>query len=134
MPVSCQRPLKWFLGIALLAVTSSPAQTASPTPPETTQPGSAQSSSTLGAVSSFHALRDGIELQAGAATLRITALRDDIIRVRISPDALPEDVSWAVLPAARGKSVDVHPSENPTFAGFRTAALAVRVERSQLGI
>src|ERR1051326_7790369 len=51
-------------------------------------------------------LRDGIQIQAGAAILRITALRDDVIRVRIAPtSSLPEDASWAVLGDARGKSV-----------------------------
>src|SRR5438477_12316042 len=58
----------------------------------------------LDAVTNSKPLPDGIELQVGAAILRITALRDDIIRVRIAPDALPEDASWAVLPEARSKS------------------------------
>ena len=52
----------------------------------------------LDAVTNSKPLPDGLEVQAGAAILRITALRDDIIRVRIAPDALPEDASWAVLP------------------------------------
>ena len=61
-----------------------------------------RSGTTLEAVTSSQPLRDGIEIQASAATLRITALRDDIIRVRISPNStLPEDASWAVLPAVR---------------------------------
>ncbi len=78
---------------------------------------------------------DGIELQAGSSTVRITALRDDIIRVRISAEgALPEDASWAVLPAARSKTIDVRPLEDPAFVGFRTAALEVRVERKPLRI
>ncbi len=67
--------------------------------------------------------------------MRITALRDDILRVRIAPDgAFPEDSSWAVLPGPRGKSVDVQPqsTENAAFVGFRTAALDVRVERNPL--
>ncbi len=68
---------------------------------------------TLEAVTSSHPLRDGIELQAGSATLRITALRDDIVRVRISSDSnLPEDASWAVLPESRSKSVDVKPVDD----------------------
>jgi len=124
MPVSCQRLLMLFLGIAFAAVSFVPAQTAA----------ASQSSSMLEAVSSSHPLRDGIELRAGAATLRITALRDDIVRVRIAPGGLPEDASWAVLPAAHGKSVDVHPVEDASFVGFRTAALEVRVERSPVRV
>ena len=47
-------------------------------------------------------------------SLRITALRDDIIRVRISPGPLPEDASWAVLSAARTKSIDVQAGRRTT--------------------
>jgi alpha-glucosidase len=87
----------------------------------------------LEAVTDSQPLHDGITLQAGSATMRIVAVRDDIIRVRISSDrALPEDASWAVLPAARGKSVEVQPIQDSASAGFRTALLDVRVERSPL--
>ena len=56
----------------------------------------------LDAVSASEPLRDGLQIQVGPAVLRITALRSDIIRVRISPNSvLPEDASWAVLPDAR---------------------------------
>ena len=75
-------------------------------------------------------LPEGIEVQAGPAIMRITALRDDIIRVRIAPDALPEDASWAVMPEARSKSVNVQPIDESTFVGFHTAALEVRVEKN----
>ena len=65
--------------------------------------------------------------------MRITALRDDIIRVRVSPDStLPEDASWAVLADARTKSVGVQPMQDSASVGFRTAALDVRVERNPL--
>jgi alpha-glucosidase len=87
----------------------------------------------LEAVTGSQPLRDGIEIKASAATLRITALRDNVIRIRISPDStLPEDASWAVLPTARGNSVDVHPIQDSAAVGFRTAALEVRVERNPL--
>jgi alpha-glucosidase len=87
----------------------------------------------LEAVTRSQPLRDGLEIKASAATLRITALRDDVIRIRISPDStLPEDASWAVLPAAPTKSVDVQPIQESAAVGFRTAALEVRVERNPL--
>ncbi len=38
---------------------------------------------------------------ANGVRLEITALRDDVIRVRAGRGALPEDASWAVLPFAR---------------------------------
>ncbi len=90
---------------------------------------------TLDTVTNSQPLRDGIQIQSGPATLRITALRDDIIRVRIAPsDTLPEDASWAVLPEPRTKSVDVQPSDDASSVGFRTAALEVRVDRNPLRI
>ena len=89
MPFSRQRLLIVFVVIA--AVVS----------PSVIGAAASQSGATLDAVTSSQPLRDGIEIQAGSATLRITALRDDIIRVRIAPGPLPEDASWAVLPAAR---------------------------------
>lgn len=88
---------------------------------------------TLDAVTGFKPLPNGIDVEAGPAKLRITALRDDILRIRIAPgSALPEDASWAVLPGPRGKSVLVQPTQNETSVGFRTAALDVRVERRPL--
>ncbi|HVJ07176.1 MAG TPA: TIM-barrel domain-containing protein [Acidisarcina sp.] len=85
------------------------------------------------AVTSTQPLRDGIQIQAGAAQIRITALRDDILRVRVAPGAaLPEDASWAVLPDVRGKSIEVQPTEDAASVGFRTASLDVRVERKPL--
>ena len=87
------------------------------------------------AVSSSQLLRDGIQIQAGPATLRIIALRDDIIRVRISPNStLPEDASWTVLAEARSKSIDVQPSQDAASVGFRTPTLDVRVEKDPLRI
>ncbi|MDE3186778.1 MAG: DUF5110 domain-containing protein [Acidobacteriota bacterium] len=87
----------------------------------------------LDAVTGATQLPDGMQIQAGAAQLRITALRDDIVRVRVSSGAqLPEDASWAVLPEARTASVRVQPVTDAASVGFRTAALDVRVERKPL--
>ncbi|HEX3821166.1 MAG TPA: TIM-barrel domain-containing protein, partial [Candidatus Sulfotelmatobacter sp.] len=88
---------------------------------------------TLDSLTSAQSLRDGIEIQSGPATLRVTALRDDILRIRIAPGSvLPEDASWAVSADARGKSVDVKAVQEGASAGFRTSALDVRIERNPL--
>lgn len=88
---------------------------------------------TLDSVTGFEALKDGVQIQAGTAILRITAMREDIIRVRIgSTSTLPEDASWAVLVDARGKSVEVQSEQDSGAVGFHTAALDVRVERNPL--
>jgi alpha-glucosidase len=94
-----------------------------------------QAAVTLDVVSSVEALRDGVQIQSGPAVLRITALRSDILRLRVSSTStLAEDASWAVLPESRTKSIDVQPSQDAGSVGFRTAALDVRVEKDPLRI
>jgi alpha-glucosidase len=67
-------------------------------------------------------LRNGIEITVNGVTLCVTALRDDVLRVRASQGGvLPEDASWAVLTEARGASVPV----TAETAGFTTKALRV---------
>ncbi len=66
----------------------------------------------------------GLELSSPDHTLRIEALRDDVLRVRIFPlGHPPEDASWAVLPQALNSRIPVTPE--PT--GFATPALRVTV-------
>ncbi len=111
------------VGLAIAVLLTSAVQAASALQPEVT----------LEAVTSSQPLHDGIEIHAGPATLWITAVRDDILRVRISPDGvMPEDASWAVLPGPGGKFVDVQPVQDDASVGFRTAVLDVRVERKPL--
>ena len=69
-------------------------------------------------------LPNGIECTENSMTLRVVALRDGVLRVRESGSgALPEDASWAVLPAARAASVPVTQEPN----GFHTGELRVVV-------
>src|ERR1700730_13152913 len=132
MMCSSRKFLVFCFGAAI-ALNSAQAQTIA-----ASQPGIA-----LEAVAGSNPRRDGIDLQigasqagavqAGSASLRITALRDDILRVRITPgSSFPEDASWAVLSGPRSKSVDVQAVQDAVSVGFRTAALEVRVERSPL--
>jgi alpha-glucosidase len=66
----------------------------------------------------------GLELSTPALTLRVDALRPDLLRVRVFPLGRPaEDASWAVLPEARTARIDVTPEAN----GFSTSALRVAV-------
>src|SRR5579872_2864031 len=119
---SRQRYVVLFLGIVAAAVTSVAQSGPQPTV-------------VVDALSASEVLQDGIQIQAGSAALRINALRDDIIRVRISPTGtLPEDASWAVLPESRSKAIPVHPMQDDSSVGFRTGALDVRVERNPLRI
>jgi len=78
---------------------------------------------------------NGIEIRSGSAVLQITALRDDVIRVRVGPAGqLPEDASWAVLPAARTSTVNVTPESNSSAVGFKTAKLHVAVHKDPFGL
>ncbi len=75
-------------------------------------------------------LPNGIEVYSGKAIIQVLALRDDVIRVRVSRDGvLPEDASWAVLPAARQHSVSVVADASDAAVGFRTKSLRVQIER-----
>jgi alpha-glucosidase len=114
------------IAFALIAAAAAGAQT----PPNPSQP-----RVTLDQVTGSQPLPDGIAVQSGSAILRITALRDDIVRVRIAAGGtLPEDASWAVLAGPRAKSVTVQPVAEAASVGFRTASLEVRIERSPLRV
>ncbi|GAC1680636.1 MAG: glycoside hydrolase family 31 protein [Terriglobales bacterium] len=78
-------------------------------------------------------MRDGIEVRSGGAIIKITALRDDVLRVRIAPTGeMPEDASWAVLESARHGSAKVTQEDSPDHVGFRTASIRVKIDRSTL--
>lgn len=81
----------------------------------------------------FSSLPDGIEISDGAAREVITALRDDVLRVRITRQGvMPEDASWAVLTEARKSSVATTPDINAEHYGFRTHSLVVEVDKKSL--
>src|SRR5580698_4433776 len=62
----------------------------------------------------------GLTATSGGMTLEVSALRDDVLRVRESHTSkLPEDASWAVLAAARNARVAVIPEKD----GFSTQSL-----------
>ena len=89
----------------------------------------------LDRVTSSRALPNGIEIRSGAAVMQITALRDDVLRVRVGPAGqLPEDASWAVLSASRTATANVTPESNGATLGFRTAKLRVSVHKDPFGL
>jgi alpha-glucosidase len=110
-----------FLGVAIASVCAC-AQTS---------PVNSANSLSFSTITSIAPLSNGIELHDGSLTMRITALRDDVLRIRASRTAvLPEDASWAVLPAARSASVAVSQDSNAEVAGFHTASLRLTVDRA----
>lgn len=87
----------------------------------------------LDSVSQSRPLPNGIELRSGSAILQITALRDDVLRIRVGPQGkLPEDASWAVLNSARTQSARVTAERDSSSAGFHTQALRVQVELASM--
>ena len=90
---------------------------------------------TLGRVTSSKALPNGITLHSGRSVMEITALREDVLRVRVGPaGTLPEDASWAVLPASRTAHVAVTPTQDGPSIGFKTAKLIVTVQRATMAV
>lgn len=84
-----------------------------------------------GRVVTTSVLPGGIEVKTSSITLRVTALRDDVLRVRIARTGkMPEDASWAVLPESRTKNVAVTAESTAAAVGFRTAALHVSIDRA----
>ncbi len=89
----------------------------------------------LHGVDASKALPNGIELRSGPGAVRITALRDDVLRVTISAaGAIPSDGSWAVLPQARTAQVAVTPVQDATTTGFDTKQLHIRLNRADLAV
>ena len=85
-----------------------------------------------GAVS---ALPNGIAIRSGDLHEEITALRDDVLRIRAwRGDRAPEDASWAVLASARHASVPVTVTSSADGYGFRTKQLIVGVDQQTLEI
>ena len=74
---------------------------------------------------------DGIEARLGKTAIRVTALTDAIIRVRVARDgAFPEDASWAVPHAVRAGRA----TAAATADGFSTAALSVHIDPNTLAL
>jgi alpha-glucosidase len=99
------------------------------------QTGPADAIVQLNHLTSFSALSNGIDLRAGDARMQIVALREDVVRIRVSrSNELPEDASWAVLKEAMHSSVAVTRDENSNAVGFRTKALRVSINRQTFAL
>ncbi len=87
----------------------------------------------LSKVTEAKPLASGIEVRSGAALMRIEALRDDLLRVRVSATGnLPEDASWAVLEGPRKQRVPVTADDSAGAVGFHTKSLRVTIDRATM--
>ena len=67
----------------------------------------------MGNVQRVEKLKDGVELTAGRAKVRITAFNDSTVRVRVAPQGnFPKDYSWAVIAAPQSPAVKVEDAKN----------------------
>jgi alpha-glucosidase len=81
----------------------------------------------------FVARADGVDVEDSSTREEITALRDDVIRIRIGRNGkMPEDASWAVLPEALHSRINVTPEVSAASFGFRTKSIQVQIARSNL--
>lgn len=88
-----------------------------------------------GKITSSRWLENGIEVWSGEMVFRVTALRDDVIRVQVGARReLPEDASWAVLTESRTSTIRVVKEEDPQVLGFATKKLRVRLNRETAGL
>ncbi len=75
-------------------------------------------------------LHNGVELQAGSARIRVVAVNESVVRVRLAPDGMfPPDHSWAVLPSSESE-MRVEINDSPQMVEFSTQRLRVRIQRS----
>jgi alpha-glucosidase len=82
-------------------------------------------------VTAMRPLANGMELRDGSMVMQITALRDDVLRIRAGRGGkLPEDASWAVLPEARAATANVAQDSSAAVVGFHTKMLRVEVGRA----
>jgi len=67
----------------------------------------------LGNVQRVERLKDGVELTAGTAKVRVTAFRNGVFRVRVAPNGtFPKDFSWAVIESPEPPAVKVEENQN----------------------
>jgi alpha-glucosidase len=85
----------------------------------------------VGKVQRVEKLKDGVELTAGPAKVRITAFRDGIFRVRVAPNgAFPKDSSWAVIESPDSPAVKIE--ETPKQLRIIAGNMIATVQKSPL--
>jgi alpha-glucosidase len=82
-------------------------------------------------ITSFSQLPDGIDVWDGSAHMQVTALREDVLRVRVSRSGkFGEDASWAVLPESRQSRASAVADDAKDKVGFATKALRFSIDRA----
>src|SRR5579859_5950553 len=85
----------------------------------------------IGNVQRVEKLKDGVELTAGSAKVRITAFRDGVVRVRLAPQgSFPKDFSWAVIQTPDSPAIKVE--DGKTELRMTAGQLVVTVKKSPI--
>jgi alpha-glucosidase len=85
----------------------------------------------IGNVQRVEKLKDGVELTAGAAKVRVTVFRDGVLRVRVAPSGtFPKDSSWAVIESPEPPAFKVE--ENQKEIRIAAGSVVAIVQRSPL--
>ena len=80
-------------------------------------------------------LSDGIEVRSGSRRLRVTSVRDGVLRVRLAPDgSFPPDASWAVVPEAVQPAKDIAVKDACGVVELVVGGLRARVEKGTLAV
>jgi alpha-glucosidase len=83
----------------------------------------------LGKVQRVDQLKDGVELSAGAAKIRVTAFRDGVFRVRVAPNGLfPKDFSWALIESPETPSLKIE--DNAKEVRVRAGSVVATIQKS----
>jgi len=86
-------------------------------------------------VTSSTPLLNGIDLRDGDARMQIIALREDVVRIRVSRSKdFAEDASWAVLKEARESRVAVTSTNTTDAVGFQTKVLRVSIKKQTFAL
>ncbi|HXB19922.1 MAG TPA: glycoside hydrolase family 31 protein [Candidatus Solibacter sp.] len=111
-------PLSWFLFFAIFPITALNANGQQWTP--------------IGDVSQVSRIPGGVEVKAGQASFRVTAIGDSVMRVRAARDGtFGADASWAVTGQTPGSTAPKI-TETPSAVDVEIPAGHVRIEKKPL--
>jgi alpha-glucosidase len=89
----------------------------------------------LNCVTSSAPTPSGIEVRCNDALLKIDALRDDALRIRIAAQGkLAEDASWAVIASSRESRVNVEADSSAQSVGFHTPKLRISIDKATMAL
>ncbi len=84
-----------------------------------------------GAVTAVQQVQNGVEIKAGAATVRITVLSPSVVRVRYAPGGkFSSDHSWAVVESPGFTAPRTKLQETAEAVELNTGELRVRIEKT----